>query len=753
MESMRRGDEDVSCKEKVVESSLSSPSNRCPLFTQYYTPSAGGKTDDSFDLAMDGLIATSIEQLLLYNNVYEMESSDQSPSRLSFLSYGDESRIDSELRFLAGVDYGEVTKEDEKKDEEVFGRSIIISNQNQTTTTTTEKKHQTKYCGVSKKPNSRSKSFHHVRTASSSSTSVSRKTTTPTNQRKLMTGHVEDENSAKVKGSYYLGPYLLKQAAKTLVSSSSSSWGDDNNHQKALDFTLRALKYFEASYSKGNSRSSLELVMCLHIAAALYCRLGRYEEAIQVLERSIEIPVMDRGDEVHLAAKFAGCMQLGDTYAMQGEVDSSIPFYTAGLEIQRKVLGEKDPRVGDTCRYVAEAQIQAMQFDEAKKLGELALEIHRGGGGGDNTTASSFVEEAADRRLLGMVYDSKGDYETALEQYILASVTMAAARQHDEKSKDIAAAELAAAIDCNIGDAYLSLSRYNEAICSYQKAITMLKNSVYKGDQNHPSIASVYVHLANLYNKMGRFKDSKSYCQNALRVYCANPSLPEVMACGLAEVAAIYESMGEPEEALDLLHKAIKAYGDATIGPHHSTLIAGIEAQVGVLYYTIGDYSGSYNYLKIAIDKFRLVEEKKEQRKKKKTSFSAVLGIALNQMGLTCLQLFTINEAADCFEEARFILEAEHGPCHVDTLGVYSNLAATYDAMGRTDDAIEILEFVVGMREDKLGTANPDVDEEKRRLAELLKEAGRVRNRKAKSLEALLGNKSHILKNWEVKYI
>lgn len=56
----------------------------------------------------------------------------------------------------------------------------------------------------------------------------------------------------------------------------------------------------------------------------------------------------------------------------------------------------------------------------------------------------------------------------------------------------------------------------------------------------------------------------------------------------------------------------------------------------------------------------------------------------------------------------------------------------------RLGDAIEILEYVVRIREEKLGTANPDVDDEKRRLAELLKEAGRVRNRKAKSLETLL---------------
>lgn len=50
---------------------------------------------DSIDLSIDGLIDTSIEQL--YHNVCEMQSSDPLPSRTSFLSYGEESRIDSEL--------------------------------------------------------------------------------------------------------------------------------------------------------------------------------------------------------------------------------------------------------------------------------------------------------------------------------------------------------------------------------------------------------------------------------------------------------------------------------------------------------------------------------------------------------------------------------------------------------------------------------------------------------------------------------
>ena len=73
-------------------------------------------------------------------------------------------------------------------------------------------------------------------------------------------------------------------------------------------------------------------------------------------------------------------------------------------------------------------------------------------------------------------------------------------------------------------------------------------------------------------------------------------------------------------------------------------------------------------------------------------------------------------------------------------------------SVNRVEDAIEILEYVLKVREEKLGTANPDVDEEKRRLAELLKEVGRARNKKAKSLENLIVNTSlrmkEVTKRW-----
>lgn len=229
--------------------------------------------NESLDLAMDAGVDTSIDQL--YHNVCEMQSSDHSPSRYSFLSYGQESRIDSELRFHAGGDF---TRVDPTKEGVVMQR---------------EKRQMVPL---------------------------------PKNKTRVRMRRLETKDGA------YLGPYLLKQTRKLV------SYGE--NPKKALELAVRAMRSFESACDE---KPNLEYVMCLHIVAALYCNLGQYREAIPLLERSIEIPVMDEGQN-HSLAKFVGCMQLGDTYARLGQIENSILCYTAGLEIQRQVLGEKDSR-------------------------------------------------------------------------------------------------------------------------------------------------------------------------------------------------------------------------------------------------------------------------------------------------------------------------------------------------------------------------------------------------------------------------
>ncbi|KAK4349704.1 hypothetical protein RND71_032459 [Anisodus tanguticus] len=362
----------------------------------------------------------------------------------------------------------------------------------------------------------------------------------------------------------------------------------------------------------------------------------------------------------------------------------------------------------DGALYLAEAHVQAMQFDEADDLCKKTLEIHR------VHSPPASLEEAADRRLMALICEAKGDYESALEHLVLANMAMIANGQENE----------VAAIDVGIGNIYLSLSRFDEAAFSYQKALTVFKSS--KGD-NHPSVASVFARLGDLYYKTGKLRESRSYCENALRIYAKHVpgTTPEDIASGLVEISVIYELFNEPEEALKLLLKAMKLLEDK---PGQQSTIAGIEARMGVMFYMVGRYEEARSSFENAVVKLRTSGERK----------SAFFGVVLNQMGLSSVQLFKIVEAAELFEEAREILEQECGPCHQDTLGVYSKLAATYDAVGRVDDAIEILEYVLKLREEKLGTANPDFYDEKNRLAELLKETGRSRNKNMKSLENLI---------------
>ncbi|ERN06591.1 hypothetical protein AMTR_s00058p00150340 [Amborella trichopoda] len=441
-----------------------------------------------------------------------------------------------------------------------------------------------------------------------------------------------------------LGPFLLKLARDLIAS------GD--NPSKALDCAARAARSFELCNAESPS-PSLDLVMALHVLAAIHCGLGQFAEAVPILERSISIPDPNLGPD-HALAAFSGHMQLGDTYAMLGSQDLAIKSYTLGLAVQKEALGDTDPRVAETCRYLAEAQAQIMQLPAAAELVKHCLAIHK------EHSAPASAEEASDRRLMALICEAMGDHEAALEHLVLASVA-AAANGFDEE---------VAAIDVSIGDSYLGMGRYDESVFAYQKALTVFKAA--RGE-NHLSVGTVMVRLADLYQRTGKMREGRSYCESALRVY-AKPvpgTATEDVAAGLAEVAAVYEAMGDLDESVKLLQKAVRMM-DGSVAPGRQGQVAGIEAQMGVVYYMVGRYGDAYDTFKVVVAKMRAGGE----------AGSAFFGVVLNQMGLTCVQRFEIKEAVELFAEAKVILEKECGAFHPDTLGVYSNLAAAYDAMG-----------------------------------------------------------------------
>ncbi|MBA0617430.1 hypothetical protein Godav_026878 [Gossypium davidsonii] len=151
-----------------------------------------------------------------------------------------------------------------------------------------------------------------------------------------------------------------------------------------------------------------------------------------------------------------------------GSIGRSINSYESGLRIQIEALGDSDPR---TC------------------------------------SAPGPLEEAADHLLMALVCEAKGDYESALEHLVRASMSMIANGQENEVAN----------IDVSIGNIYLSLCRFDEAIFAYQKAL----------------------------NSTGKLRESKFYSENAFRIYSKQVpgTTPEEIAGGLTEVSAIYEAL------------------------------------------------------------------------------------------------------------------------------------------------------------------------------------------------------------------
>ncbi|KAG5254584.1 protein KINESIN LIGHT CHAIN-RELATED [Salix suchowensis] len=296
-----------------------------------------------------------------------MQSSDPSPSKASFLSSGEESKIDSELCHLAG-DTAKMEITEEVTISENVGGGFSES-------------------GASARLTPKSTSHKN-----------------PPND-----GQTLDKKIRKPKAVF-----AWKKRGRSASALAKFQIEIDQNLPQTAGVDNPDPGPFLLRLTRDMSR----LCLNLHVLGAIHCSLGQYNNAIPYLERSIEIPVMEDGQ--NQALTISGCMQLGDTYAMLGQIENSILCYTAGLEIQRQVLGETDPQVGDTCRYVAEAHVHALQFDEAENLCQIALDINREKGG-----PAATLEEAEDRRLMGFIRDAKGNNESALEHYVLASMAMA----------------------------------------------------------------------------------------------------------------------------------------------------------------------------------------------------------------------------------------------------------------------------------------------------------------------------------------
>jgi hypothetical protein len=83
---------------------------------------------------------------------------------------------------------------------------------------------------------------------------------------------------------------------------------------------------------------------------------------------------------------------------------------------------------------------------------------------------------------------------------------------------------------------------------------------------------------------------------------------PDEIAGGLMEIPIIYDALGDLDEAQKLLHMALRLLEGSS---REWSIIAGVVAQMGVLYYMVGRYANSGNSFKSADANSRAIGERK----------------------------------------------------------------------------------------------------------------------------------------------
>ncbi|HLT90185.1 MAG TPA: tetratricopeptide repeat protein [Woeseiaceae bacterium] len=298
---------------------------------------------------------------------------------------------------------------------------------------------------------------------------------------------------------------------------------------------------------------------------------------------------------------------IGSAYYRLGDYDPAIAMLERSLELRRDVLGEGSREVAGVKNDLAAVLIRVADYDRARKLLEEALEQHRREEGEDGPSVAASLFYLADlARLTGdlaaaerFASESLAIWRKQEQQYPgkLAEATSALARILRAKG-DLATAErhyreAIAFIRERFGDDYPSLAyplqnlavvlreqgRFDEAEAMFRQALELARRVF--GD-DHDVVAGSLVMLGALQHERGALDMAEASFREALELHTSSlgPAHPFV-AYDMTSMAMLCFDEGRLDEAEALLRDAVEIY-EQSVGPDHLYLSSAL-TELGIV--------------------------------------------------------------------------------------------------------------------------------------------------------------------------
>src|SRR5215831_6783553 len=294
----------------------------------------------------------------------------------------------------------------------------------------------------------------------------------------------------------------------------------------------------------------LVLARSLEMLAGFYLHLGRYADAAQRLNRSLEIrqnKLPPDHPDVAESLNF-----LGKLDTLQGHYADADRHLTQSLAIRKKALKPEDPDVADSLINLGLLRVEQGRYTDAEPLLRDALEIRE-----KRLGLNDYLTSEALGSLARLYQDQGRDAEAEpLYKRTLAIVIKELTLEHP----------IVAMYFGNLAQIYMHQHRYADAEEGFKLSLAIRERVL---DPDHPDVAESLHSLGALYHDEGRYAEAEPLYRQALAILqkALGPLHPRV-AKSLDDLALLYRHQDRYADA-EPLYKRSLAISEKVLGLGH----------------------------------------------------------------------------------------------------------------------------------------------------------------------------------------
>ncbi len=458
--------------------------------------------------------------------------------------------------------------------------------------------------------------------------------------------------------------------------------------------------------------------------AAFYFRAGRRDEALKMWEEVLALrrKLLDpEHPEMLLAMN-----NLAISYFEVGRKDEALKMREEVLPLSRKVLGPEHPDTLLAMTNLASSYAVAGRHEDALKMQEEVLQLSRDKLGPEHPDTLMAMAN------LASVYSKAGRKDEALklQEEVLRMFRKVRGSEHPDALMAMN----------NLAGYYSGARRHEEAIKLGEEARALRRKL---NGPDHADTLTAMHDLALSYSDAGRNEEALKLQEEvlALRRKGLGPEHPETL-WAMQNLARSYSDTGRKDEALKMLEEVLplslkvngqehpdthKAMGNLALsysnnGRHDEAIKLGQElltlrrkvlgpehpdtllAMTGLVNYKL--VGGDDEMLKLP-EMQKSLEELLMLRRKLSGPEQPETLTAMNNLALSYTATGRHEEAMKLAEEGLPLRRKVNGPEHPDTLMAMRNLALSYAVAGRREEALKLLEKLVPPCRKVLGPQHP----------------------------------------------